>query len=266
MSPSSPSYLFGIVDCIGVCMYPPYLQLDWGHLKTVRGRMTTPAKNACPFCLTPAHYTSVLHVLVHEMQLEALSGNRALFLDCNYRGSRGTTWENSEELQRSAWICGDLWGTMERTIRKEVQRTWEKEQKNELTVRMESVCKNALTSVCRQHVRTVWIRHVITFSPVQLYTKNSRFSEIFEKLPNFPPLIKNLFHHPGGQYLVCTHSHDSRLKPQPCHTTQTSPKQLPKRWQFLQNDWGFKRLYLVFKRPSRQKRVRKFSGPFISLT
>ena len=55
---------------------------------------------------------SVLHVLVHEMQLEALWGNRAFFLKCNYRGNRGITWENSEELQRSAWICGDLWGAV----------------------------------------------------------------------------------------------------------------------------------------------------------
>ena len=52
---------------------------------------------------------SVLHVLVHEMQLEALWGNRAFFLKCNYRGNRGRTWENSEELQRSAWIGGELW-------------------------------------------------------------------------------------------------------------------------------------------------------------
>ena len=70
--------------------------------------MTTPAKNSCAFCPTPAHHTSVLHVLVHKMQLEALCGNRAFFLKCNYRGNRGRTWENSEELQRSAWICGDL--------------------------------------------------------------------------------------------------------------------------------------------------------------
>ena len=75
--------------------------------------MTTPAKNSCAFCPTPAHDTSVLHVLVHEMQLEALWGNRAFFLKCNYRGNRGITWENSEELQRSAWICGDLWGAAE---------------------------------------------------------------------------------------------------------------------------------------------------------
>ena len=71
--------------------------------------MTTPAKNSCAFCPTPAHHMSVLHVLVHKMQLEALWGNRAFFLKCNYRGNRGRTWENSEELQRSAWICGDLW-------------------------------------------------------------------------------------------------------------------------------------------------------------
>ena len=75
--------------------------------------MTTPAKNSCTFCPTPAHHTSVLHVLVHEMQLEALWGNRAFFLKCNYRGNRGITWENSEELQRSAWICGDLCGAVE---------------------------------------------------------------------------------------------------------------------------------------------------------
>ena len=71
--------------------------------------MATPARNSCAFCLTPAHHTSVLHILVHEMQLEALWGNRAFFLKCNYRGNRGITWENSEELQRSAWICGELW-------------------------------------------------------------------------------------------------------------------------------------------------------------
>ena len=40
------------------------------------------------------------------MQLEALCGNRAFFSKCNYKGNRGITWENSEELLRSAWICG----------------------------------------------------------------------------------------------------------------------------------------------------------------
>ena len=75
--------------------------------------MTTPAKKSCAFCSTPAHHTSVLHILVDKMQLEALCGNRAFFLKCNYRGNRGRTWENSEELQRSAWICGDLWGAVE---------------------------------------------------------------------------------------------------------------------------------------------------------
>ena len=75
--------------------------------------MTTPAKNSCAFCPTRAHHMSVLHVLVHEMQLEALWGNRAFFLKCNYRGNRGRTWENSEELQRSAWNCGDLWRAVE---------------------------------------------------------------------------------------------------------------------------------------------------------
>ena len=53
---------------------------------------------ACQFC--------------HEMQLEPLCGNRAFFLKCNYRGTRWRTWENSEELRRSAWICGDLWGSV----------------------------------------------------------------------------------------------------------------------------------------------------------
>ena len=71
--------------------------------------MTTPAKNSCAFCPTPAHYMSVLHILAHEMQLEALWGNRVFFLKCNYRGNRGITWANSGELQRSAWICGKLW-------------------------------------------------------------------------------------------------------------------------------------------------------------
>ena len=71
--------------------------------------MTTPAKTSCAFCPTPADHTSVLHVLVHEMQLEALWGNRAFFFKCNYRGNRGRTWESSEELQRSAWVCGELW-------------------------------------------------------------------------------------------------------------------------------------------------------------
>ena len=71
--------------------------------------MKTPAKKLCMFCPTRVHHMSVLHVLVHEMQLEALWGNRAFFLKCNYRGNRGITWENSEELQRSAWICGELW-------------------------------------------------------------------------------------------------------------------------------------------------------------
>ena len=71
--------------------------------------MTTPAKNSCAFCPTPAHHTSVLHVLVHEMQLEALWGNRALFLKMQLQGESRQNLENSEELQRSAWICGELW-------------------------------------------------------------------------------------------------------------------------------------------------------------
>ena len=76
----------------------------------MRGHLTTPAKNSYTFCPTPAHHTSVLHVLVHEMQLEAFLGNREFFLKCNYRGNRGRTWENSGELRRSAGICGELWG------------------------------------------------------------------------------------------------------------------------------------------------------------
>ena len=77
----------------------------------MKRRMTTPAKKSCGFCPTRAHHTSVLHFWVHKMQLEALWGNRAFFLKCNYRGNRGITWENSEELQRSAGICGEptLW-------------------------------------------------------------------------------------------------------------------------------------------------------------
>ena len=71
--------------------------------------MTTPAKNSCAFCPTPAHHTSVLHFLVHKMQLEALCGNRAFLLKCNYSGNRGRPWENSEELRRSVGICGELW-------------------------------------------------------------------------------------------------------------------------------------------------------------
>ena len=71
--------------------------------------MKTPAKKSCAFCPTLVHHMSVLHILLHEMQLEALWGNRAFFLKCSYRGNRGRTWENSEELQRSAWIGGDLW-------------------------------------------------------------------------------------------------------------------------------------------------------------
>ena len=78
--------------------------------------MTTLAKNSRAFCPTPAHYTSVkdsvLHVSVHKMQLEALRGNRALFLKFNYKGNCGRTWENSEEvwdLRGSVWICGELW-------------------------------------------------------------------------------------------------------------------------------------------------------------
>ena len=70
--------------------------------------MTTLAKNSCAFCPTPAHHTSVLHLLVHKMQLEALWGNRAFFLQCNYKGNRGRSRENSEELQRSPCICGEL--------------------------------------------------------------------------------------------------------------------------------------------------------------
>ena len=75
--------------------------------------MKTPAKKSCVLFPTQVHHISVLHVLVHEMQLEALCGNRTFSLKCNYRGNRGRTWEHSEELQRSAWICGDLWGAVE---------------------------------------------------------------------------------------------------------------------------------------------------------
>ena len=73
--------------------------------------MTNPAKNSCVFGPTsnPAHHTSVLHFWVHETQLEALWANQAPFIKCNYRGTRGITWENSEELWRSAGICGELW-------------------------------------------------------------------------------------------------------------------------------------------------------------
>ena len=71
--------------------------------------MKTPAKKSCAFCPTPTHHTSVLHLWVHEMQLEALWGNRATVFKCNYRVNRGRTRENSEELQRSAWICWVLW-------------------------------------------------------------------------------------------------------------------------------------------------------------
>ena len=75
--------------------------------------MKTPAKKSCVFCLTPVHHMSVLRVLVREMQLEAFWGNWAPFLKCNYRGNRGRPWENSDKLQRYAWICGDLWGAVE---------------------------------------------------------------------------------------------------------------------------------------------------------
>ena len=75
--------------------------------------MKTSAKKLCVFCLTSVHHMSVLHVLVHEMQLEALWGNRVFLLKCNYRGNRGRTWENSEELWGSAGIGGDLWGVVE---------------------------------------------------------------------------------------------------------------------------------------------------------
>ena len=72
--------------------------------------MKTPAKNSCAFCLTPAHHTSVLHILVHEMQLEALWGNRAFFLKMQLQGD---SWANLGELGRAAEICVDLWGAVE---------------------------------------------------------------------------------------------------------------------------------------------------------
>ena len=65
------------------------------------------------FCPTTVNDMSVFHVLVNELQLEALRGNRAFALKCNYKGNRGRTWENWEELQGSAWICQDLWGAVE---------------------------------------------------------------------------------------------------------------------------------------------------------
>ena len=71
--------------------------------------MTTSAKNSCAFCPTPAHYTSVLHILVHEMQLEALWGNRAFFLKMQLQGE---SWDNLGELGRAAEICVDLWGSV----------------------------------------------------------------------------------------------------------------------------------------------------------
>merc|ERR1712167_287279 len=43
------------------------------------------------------------------MQLEALWGNRAFFLKCNYKGNRGRAWG---QLRRTAEICvdrGELW-------------------------------------------------------------------------------------------------------------------------------------------------------------
>ena len=64
-----------------------------------------------------------MHFGVHEMQLEGLWGNGAFFLKCNYRGNRGRAWENSEELQRSAWgsvascAAAELWRAF-------VQRLW----------------------------------------------------------------------------------------------------------------------------------------------
>ena len=51
---------------------------------------------------------SVLHVLVREMQLEALWGNRALKMQL-----QGESWENLGELGRAAEICVDLWGSVE---------------------------------------------------------------------------------------------------------------------------------------------------------
>ena len=72
--------------------------------------MTTPAQNSCAFCPTPAHYTSVLHVLAHEMQLEALCGNRAFFLKLHLQGE---SWDDLGEFRRAAEICVDLWGAVE---------------------------------------------------------------------------------------------------------------------------------------------------------
>ena len=72
--------------------------------------MTTPAKNSSAFCSPPAHYTSVLHVLVHEMQLEALWGNRAFFLKMQLQGA---SWDNLGAFGRAAEICVDLWGSVE---------------------------------------------------------------------------------------------------------------------------------------------------------
>ena len=77
--------------------------------------MKTPAKKSCAFCPTPVHHMSVLHVLAHEMQLEALWGNRAVLLKCNY----GESCDNLGELGRAAEICVDLWGAVESVQRKE---------------------------------------------------------------------------------------------------------------------------------------------------
>ena len=72
--------------------------------------MKTSAKNLCVFCPTPVHHMSVLHVLVHEMQLEFLWGNGALFSKCKYRGmvgELGRTLKNCGDLRGSAGICGE---------------------------------------------------------------------------------------------------------------------------------------------------------------
>ena len=83
--------------------------------------MTTPAKNSCAFCLTPAHHTSVLHILVHEMQLEALWGNRAFFLKMQLQGESSEKWG---KVGRAAEICVDLWGAVGRAL-ENVQRAVE---------------------------------------------------------------------------------------------------------------------------------------------
>ena len=64
--------------------------------------METPAQKSCVLFWMSVHYISVVHGLVHNMQLRTIWGHRAPFWKCNSKGIVG-------ELGRAAGICGELW-------------------------------------------------------------------------------------------------------------------------------------------------------------